>query len=60
MLSWKYTAKTSELAKALIPVESKNNIKIKTTCHKVTGDRCILEGILLMNACRDSQSSINF
>ena len=35
---------------SLFPVECTNNIKIKMTCHRVIGDGCIWEGILLMNA----------
>ena len=43
-------------------VESANNIKIKMTCHRVTRDECIWEGISFMNAWMlvvSSQSVIN-
>ena len=41
-------APDSELAQTF---ESKNHIKIKTTHHKVMENRCIWEGLSLMNTC---------
>ena len=37
-------------------VESTNNIKIEIRQHRVVGNGCIWEGILLVNACWVSQS----
>ena len=44
------------ISQNFIPVESRNEIKIKITHHRVKGDGCIREGILLMNANCVSQS----
>ena len=43
-----FAAYNSELTRTLFPVESADNIKIKITRHRVTGDECIWKGMPFM------------
>ena len=43
-----FAAYNSELTRTLFLVESTDNIKIKITCHRVTGDGCIWKGMPFM------------
>ena len=43
-----FAAYNSELTRTLFPVESADNIKIKITRHRVTGDEFIWKGMPFM------------